>query len=211
MRVSEAYDNWSVSYDSDRNLTRDLDEEIARASLGTLTVATVLEIGCGTGKITRTLRQIAANVIALDLSPGMISQAKTKVSAPNVHFVIADLITTLPVASAQFDLAICDLVLEHVEDLYGVFAEVNRTLVSGGQFYVSELHPFRQYRGTVANFQRGETRVEVTAFVHHISDFLAAAKVNNFRLLELQEWWHEEDFEKPPRLVTFMFEKTRAG
>jgi hypothetical protein len=69
------------------------------------------------------------------------------------------------------------------------------------------LHPSRQYRGTVANFQRGDAQVEVTAFVHHISDFLEAAKANGLWLVELREWWHEEDVNKPPRLVSFMFEK----
>lgn len=39
------------------------------------------------------------------------------------------------------------------------------------------------------------------------SDFLEAAEKNGFRLNSFREWWHQEDRNKPPRLVSFMFEK----
>jgi malonyl-CoA O-methyltransferase len=80
-------------------------------------------------------------------------------------------------------------------------------LREGGSFFVSELHPFRQYAGTAANFQRGGEQVKIPAFVHHISDFMEASKASGLRLKSLQEWWHEKDENKPPRLVTFLFKK----
>ena len=70
-----------------------------------------------------------------------------------------------------------------------------------------ELHPFRQYQGTQANFQTAHRTIEIQAFVHHISDFLDAAESSGFRLKEFKEWWHETDQNKPPRLVSFIFEK----
>ena len=41
----------------------------------------------------------------------------------------------------------------------------------------------------------------------HISDFLESARNWGFTLKELQEWWHEKDEGKPPRLVSFLFER----
>jgi ubiquinone/menaquinone biosynthesis C-methylase UbiE len=72
----------------------------------------------------------------------------------------------------------CNLVLEHVRDLSFIFKEASRVLVESGQFFISELHPFRQYQGTQANFFRNQQRTEIQAFVHHISDFTSAAAAN---------------------------------
>jgi len=43
-------------------------------------------------------------------------------------------------------------------------------------------------------------------FRHHISDFLATASHDDFRLIELNEWWHQEDTQKPKANI-FCFEK----
>jgi len=96
-------------------------------------------------------------------------------------------------------------VLEHIENLGFIFAQAAQVLQAGGRFFISELHPFRQYQGTVANFQRGGEITSIPAFVHHISDYVSAASVNGLRLERLNEWWHAEDEGKPPRLVTFVF------
>jgi ubiquinone/menaquinone biosynthesis C-methylase UbiE len=170
--------------------------------------ASILEIGCGTGKNTLFLAQAGTTVHALDFSEGMIEKAKEKVKAGNVRFSMADLIQTWPCEDEAYDLIVCSLVLEHIEDLAFIFAEAFRVLSEGGKFLLNELHPFKQYEGKKARFDRDEEVIEVDAFVHHLSDFVHAASGNGFTLLELNEWWHEKDSpSKPPRLISFLFEK----
>ena len=89
------------------------------------------------------------------------------------------------------------------------FSEAFRSLIDKGKLFISELHPFRQYESTKANFEQDGTTTEIKASVHHISDFLDTANKNGFKLIELKELWHEKDQNKPPRLVTFMFEKIK--
>lgn len=104
------------------------------------------------------------------------------------------------------DLVVCNLVLEHIENLAFIFAEAERCLVEEGIFFVCELHPYRQYEGAQAQFrQEGET-IEIPAFVHHISDFVNVAKHAGLTLDSFQEWWHEEDRGEAPRVVSFMFQ-----
>jgi hypothetical protein len=43
--------------------------------------------------------------------------------------------------------------------------------------------------------------------VHHLSDFTEAAATARFSVANMNEWWHEEDRDKPPRLISFMLEK----
>ena len=64
--------------------------------------------------------------------------------------------------------------------------------------------------GTRAEYRGEEGSKEIPAFVHHVSDFLNAAKQGGLTLGEMKEWWHSEDTGKPPRLVSFMFGKQRG-
>jgi ubiquinone/menaquinone biosynthesis C-methylase UbiE len=207
MDIHEAYTDWSTTYDLDRNLTRDLDRLITRDMLSGLRCKSILEIGCGTGKNTALLAQIGRQVSALDFSAGMIEQARQKLSLDNVKFAVADITQPWPCEDQSIDLIVCNLVLEHVRDLSFIFAEASRVLLETGRFFISELHPFRQYQGTQANFLRNQQRTEIQAFVHHISDFFAAAAANDLKLVQMKEWWHEEDRNRPPRLVSFVFDK----
>ena len=206
MTIQDAYTDWSETYDSDCNLTRDLDHRVARQELDRFRCRLILELGCGTGKNTPILASIGDHVHALDFSAGMIEKARAKVTAPNVVFEIADITKRWPSNDQSFDLIVCNLVLEHIEDLSFIFAEAARVLVEKGSFFICELHPFRQYQGTQARFQRADDTKHITAFTHHITDFTNAALANELRLTEMKEWWHEEDQGKLPRLISFLFE-----
>ncbi len=207
MSIQAAYTDWSATYDTDRNLTRDLDQIVTQKILGHLHYRSILEMGCGTGKNTGFLATIGEQVLALDFSFGMIQKAKEKHPSDRIQYVVANLTELWPCKDHTVDLIICNLVLEHIQDLRFIFAQASRTLVGGGQFFVCELHPFRQYQGTVADFQRAEQKIQIQAFTHHLSDFFNAARQNGFTLKDFNEWWHEQDEHKPPRLVSLLFEK----
>lgn len=207
MNVQDAYDNWSTTYDADENLTRDLDRIVTQQTLRGLGCKSVVELGCGTGKNTLFLSQLAEKVYAMDFSASMIEKAKEKVNSANVTFITADITNQWNCGNESADLITCNLVLEHIKDLSFIFSEADRVLVKGGYFFICELHPFRQYLGTQANFQRNQHVIEIPAFVHHISDFFKAAKNHSFILEDFNEWWHDRDQNKPPRLVSFLFRK----
>ncbi len=74
---------------------------------------TILEIGCGDGRITRELSRYAARVVATDLNEKVLEQARNKISATNVEFLFtpggfADL------PEQAFDLVIYTLSLHHI-------------------------------------------------------------------------------------------------
>jgi ubiquinone/menaquinone biosynthesis C-methylase UbiE len=207
MKIPDAYNRWSSTYDIDENLTRDLDQSITRDILADLHCKLVVEIGCGTGKNTALLATMGEKVHAFDISTGMIRRAKEKLRSSKVTFSVADITRPWPYVANCADLIVCNLVLEHIEKLDSVFSEVFRLLVAGGRFFISELHPFRQYEGTKARFKNNQEIIEIQAFVHHISDFLKASEVNGLRLRDFGEWWHEKDLPGLPRLVSFLFEK----
>ncbi|MGH8049458.1 MAG: class I SAM-dependent methyltransferase [Arenimonas sp.] len=207
MNIQSAYDHWSATYDHDRNLTRDLDQVTMRKVFADTRYRNILELGCGTGKNTVLLAEISDALHALDFSEGMIKQARQKVDSGKVQFSVADLTRAWPIENDTFDLIVCNLVLEHIEDLAFILRQAFRGLKPGGTFYISELHPFRQYQGAKAHFQCGDKIMEVPAYVHHVSEFLQAASDNNLSLESFNEHWHQDDLGKPPRLAAFMFKK----
>ena len=211
MTIDAAYTRWADSYDTDPNATRDLDRSATAGILGPLRVGMSIEAGCGTGKNTPLLAGISQSVLALDFSPGMLEKARIRVQQPHVRFLQADLLHSWPCGDGAAELVSCNLVLEHIESMDGIFREAARTLAPGGRFFVSELHPHRQYLGSQARFvdENGETR-RIQAYLHHVSDFTRAALEAGFQIERLDEWWGAEDAQKTPRLLTLLLNKRAA-
>lgn len=81
----------------------------------------------------------------MDFSQEMLNKAKAKIKEERVTFHKADLPTAWNIRDDYADLIICSLVLEHIENLNFVYNQANKKLKSGGIFFISELHPFKQY------------------------------------------------------------------
>ncbi len=207
MSVEQAYNNWAGQYDHDPNKTRDLDARATRETLKRYAFDTVLELGCGTGKNTRFLLEKAERVTGLDFSEEMLNQARIKITDSRVQFIKADLTQAWEVADGLVDLVTASLVLEHIENLDHIFEQTYGKLTRSGYFFISELHPFKQYSGSKARFDSPGGIQEPEAYVHHLSDYLNASEKNGFGLLELKEWFDEETENKLPRLISFVFQK----
>lgn len=208
MNNQTAYNEWSATYDSVENKTRDLEAKALREMISTENLD-VLEIGCGTGKNTKFLLSSAKTVIGADFSVEMLEIAKAKITAENVEFRQMDLRENWDFADESFDLITCSLALEHIENLRFVFAEAARVLRENGKFYFGELHPFKQYQGSKARFETGEGVFELECFVHNISEYFVAAKKNGLRCVEIKEWFDDGDETGIQRLLTMIFEKTK--
>lgn len=207
MNISDAYNEWSAQYDTNVNKTRDLEKLAAQTLLQNLDYSQVLELGCGTGKNTQWLAEQAQSLMAFDFSEGMMALAKKKITATHVQFVQADLNQTWPAPDHTFDLVTCSLVLEHIDNLTHIFQEAHRVLQPKGSFYLCELHPFKQYGGTKARFERGDKTIELPVFIHHVSDYVQAALRSSFQLSDIREWFDAPDRKDVPRLISFRFQK----
>lgn len=207
--IGPLYDRWAEVYDEMPNATRDLDGAVLRRQGLPAEGRDVIELGAGTGKNTVWLAERARSVVAVDLSAGMLARARERIPAPHVRWLQHDLCETpWPLPQASADLVIVNLVLEHVERLEPVFAEVRRLLRTGGCFYLCELHPFRQLRGGQAQFAERTTGqvVYVPAFLHDVSEYVNTAQAAGLRLDHLGEWRDDEaDRTGAPRLLSARF------
>jgi ubiquinone/menaquinone biosynthesis C-methylase UbiE len=97
------------------------------------------ELGCGTGFFTAVLAGKADQVVATDLSPGMLAVARANVDAANVAFQVEDAQKT-SFADAAFDTVFMSLVL-HFTEPAAALAEMHRILAPGGILIVVNLDP----------------------------------------------------------------------
>lgn len=101
-----------------------------------------LELACGRGDLS--LRIASAGVVghidAYDVSDQAIAKAREKASAreiSNVTFLVED-VNEITLPEDTYDFVICSQSLHHIENLEHVYAEISKSLVPDGIFYVSD-------------------------------------------------------------------------
>jgi SAM-dependent methyltransferase len=97
---------------------------------------TVVDIGCGVGRMTRPLAQRAAQVIGIDVSSEMLAQASEyNAHLTNVEWVQGDGRTLAPLGDACVDGCFSHVVFQHIPDpeiTLGYVREMGRVLRPGG-------------------------------------------------------------------------------
>ena len=92
-----------------------------------------VELGVGTGRITRPLLAAGAPVLGFDRSAGMLAQLRAALPGELPPLVQAD-VSALPLASAVCDVVTAVHVLQLIANWRAVVAEVRRVLRPGGAF-----------------------------------------------------------------------------
>jgi ubiquinone/menaquinone biosynthesis C-methylase UbiE len=207
MNIKEAYKEWSNQYDTNENKTRDLEAVALRAVLSKIEINKVLEFGCGTGKNTVWFEQNAKEILSADFSEAMIAKAAEKIKSSKVQFAVTDINEPWDFSKEKFDLVSFSLVLEHIQNIEAVFNKINQVTESGAFVYIGELHPFKQYAGSKARYTTPEGEQIVTCYTHNVSDFITAANKYNFSLMDLEEWFDDNDRSQIPRILTLLFKK----
>jgi ubiquinone/menaquinone biosynthesis C-methylase UbiE len=122
----------------------------------------VLEVGCGTGLIMRGLDGRAKRLVGVDISPGMLAEARRR-----GFDVFEGQAEKLPFADESFDLAYSFKVLAHVPDIELALREMARVLRPGGHL-VAEFYNALSLRHLAKRLARpgkiSEARTEAEMF-----------------------------------------------
>jgi SAM-dependent methyltransferase len=98
-----------------------------------------VEVGCGPGRMTGALAERFDRVVAVDVSPAMVSRAREAVPAPNIDFRAVSGVELDGVESGRADVAVCYLVLQHLPRRRLVaryLRELARVLAPNGRAFV---------------------------------------------------------------------------
>lgn len=101
----------------------------------------VLDVGSGTGLLSRMLADRVGRIVLVDTSPGMTAVAAERIESAgltNLSAYCLD-VTSESLPGAPFDLAVSLLMLHHVEDVEAFLESVLCRLVPGGYIAFSDL------------------------------------------------------------------------
>ena len=102
---------------------------------------TALEVGAGTGNFLALFKDRAARLIALDLTAGMLAQARRH---GGLELVQGDA-HALPFASRSIDLVMSAQALHHIHDPVPVLREMRRVSTAGGRVLIVDQHATESY------------------------------------------------------------------
>ncbi|WP_116368364.1 malonyl-ACP O-methyltransferase BioC [Parahaliea mediterranea] len=182
--IAASFSRAASSYDSVAALQREVGERLlqrlparlsspsaspspSHSSAHSSDVATVLDLGCGTGYFQRALceRFPDARYIGLDLATGMLDYARRQHGAD--HAWVAGDAEQLPLAANSVDLIFSSLAIQWCQRPVALFAELERVLRPGGLCLFSTLGP--------ATLQELRSAWAAVDSARHVNDFLPAA------------------------------------
>lgn len=166
------YARWSTTYDNPGNPLIQVEEPVVWSVFEGIPPGDALDAACGTGRHARRLVELGHRVVGVDASPEMLEMARE--SLPENLFHECDL-KSLPFESASFDLVVCALALEHVQDLTAAIVDLSRVLRPGGRMVLSDLHPSSAALGGAAYFQDSQGGAGVVRGYGHVhGDYIRA-------------------------------------
>jgi malonyl-CoA O-methyltransferase len=172
----DGYNLWAATYHAEANPIKKMSDDFITETLPALTGKSVLDAGCGTGKFCAiALQQNAAFVKGIDLSPGMIEEAKK--NCPTATLECADLSNAIIERSA-YDAVVCGLVLGHIENLRPALETLTASLKAGGRLIITDFHPYQTMMKAKRTFKdslSGKT-FEVKHTLHKLDEYFSILK-----------------------------------
>jgi len=87
--------------------------------------ATSLELGCGTGKITKTIQERSEKVFGVDISDKLLRIAEKRCNSKKFVPNVCDL-SKIPFKEQSFDCVVCLNTFDHVNNIEEAFSEIRR-------------------------------------------------------------------------------------
>ena len=144
--VWQAGDAWSLEASRYEQIRYDFQVEM----LATRRYASILEIGCGSGCLTRRLATISDRVLALDISPAAIERARAQVTSiadsGSIELRAADIMDVDVAAEGPWDLVVFSETIYCLGWLYPMFdvallaANLRAAMLPGGRLLLSNTY-----------------------------------------------------------------------
>ena len=122
----------------------------------------VLDVACGNGQFARRMAELGARVVALDVSPRMIENAKANTfeHADRIEYRVVDATDTAALLAAgerRFDAAVCTMAMMDMSSIDPMLSSLRRLLTPASRFVFSVVHPCFNSAGVRLIAEEGTT------------------------------------------------------
>ncbi len=139
--VREEFARQSKTFAASASIARQGETERVVEALGEARRGRTLDLACGPGLLTETLGRTARDVVAYDLTPEMLAQAKERCDRAGLANVLyrQGPAEAMPFAEGEFDAAVTRLSFHHFASPAAAVGELFRVLKPGGTVVVADL------------------------------------------------------------------------
>ncbi|MEO0794832.1 MAG: methyltransferase domain-containing protein [Verrucomicrobiota bacterium] len=204
----EMYDRFGVHYHQKRLAlaggawNRWVDKPMIESMLSGLeSPSRTLDLGCGSGLLTRWLKEQGFDVRGLDFSETLIEIARKEL--PDIEFHLGDAKRT-SLDAQSLDLVVSGLVMHYEPDLNPLFREVARILEAGGRFVFTMHHPVMEvlnvnsddlaaatmrpyFHSEPYRWMMLDDEMELVSYHHTFESISAALESNGFVIEQIKE------------------------
>lgn len=182
---------WQAKYAPRGALIGRLDAMAAGVRLHASSGSAILDVGCGTGELARELAGRGYRATGADISPEMLSRARTAGGRRDLTWVQLDPCwRELPFGSGTFDAVVASSVLEYVDEPGVVLGECARVLAPAGVLLVTVpdvRHPIRWLEWAASRVAQVPLARRVLAAVPRLDGYLVYLRISRQR--HRLAWW----------------------
>jgi ubiquinone/menaquinone biosynthesis C-methylase UbiE len=192
----------------------------------------VLDLACGQGQFSRILRDKGAHVTGVDIGKELIALAEANNSSiketgtHKVTYFTGSSDDLYMLKNESFDIVLCVLALQNIENLHKTIEEVTRVLTKNGTFIFVLNHPsFRnprhtfwgydesqniQYRRVDSYISESSVKIDMTpgsknnkkytvSFHRPLQVYVKSLAKHGLSITRLEEWTSHRESEKGPK------------
>lgn len=132
-RIADSFSRAAPFYDAHAGLQREVADALLRALPADQAPGRLVDVGCGTGYVTRRLRKRypEAAITGIDPAPGMLAEAARRHGHDRLYWQSGDA-EALPFENASLDMVVSSLAIQWCPSPKGFLQEAERTLRPGG-------------------------------------------------------------------------------
>jgi malonyl-CoA O-methyltransferase len=198
--IRQRFSAAATTYDAHARVQNAVAAKLIRLIPSSDSVARILEVGCGTGALTRHLlgNFQRATIEAIDISPKMIEAASRNFSAaPTIHWHVADARTFQ--GRNRYELITSNCALHWVDPLLEGLQNLAQRLAPGGQFTFSimldgTLHELREARLRIAPDKQPEGRLPRLSEVIDSLELSGCSVLESLEETEMESYSSAADF-----------------
>ncbi|KAL8675468.1 MAG: hypothetical protein Q9168_000169 [Polycauliona sp. 1 TL-2023] len=202
--MSTQYDSIVSEYDDFRTMPAALFEKHnVEKTFGPLVKgANVLDLACGSGFYSNLLVSWeASKVIGVDISPGMISNAKAKSTSEKLSFLVGDCSQPMSIPGGPFDIVFAGWLLGYAPNrarLTQMFDNISTNLKEGGSFVGIVQRPTEDPRGQLELWKDRPRAYEyfTVEYAGDVEDGVYAHLVSERPKLDFMTHWLRESVYK---------------